>query len=357
MLNEHYFRAILSGKRRGPDALMLLPLLGIFSIPYEAVLRLRILAYKYGLIYTKQLPKPVISVGNITVGGTGKTPMVALIARYCLDRGKRVAVLSRGYGGSSQGRPGIVSDGRSLLMSPDEAGDEPYMLAEKNPGLMVLAGADRYAAGLLALERLKPDIFILDDGFQHMRLYRDLNILLLDHARPLGNGRVLPAGLLREPRSAARRADFIIYTRCKSEEDFDHFPGIPYCSASNDIAAVVSVPGGEPAPISSLSTLRGAAFAGIAEPDSFFSMLEKAGLDIREKLRFPDHCKYGEKEISRIISASKSANADYLITTEKDSVKLSAHRQKLGRVYSSVLEVKIRDMNRLTDKLDKLLQR
>lgn len=355
MFAEQYFRTILSGKRRGPDTRILLPLLGIFSIPYEAVLRLRILAYKSGLLYTNRLPKPVISVGNITAGGTGKTPMVALISRYFLDRGKRVAVLSRGYGGLSQGKPGIVSDGRNLLMSPDEAGDEPYMLAEKNSGLIVMVGADRYRAGLVALEKMDPDFFILDDGFQHLSLYRDLDILLMDSARPLGNGRVLPAGLLREPSSAATRADLIIYTRCESEEKFDCFPGIPYCSAAHDVEHVIPVPGGEPEPLSRLSALRGVAFAGIAEPDSFFSILEKAGLDIRAKLHFPDHCKYGEKEISRIISMSNSVSGEYLITTEKDSVKLSEYRQRLGSIYSTVLDMKIRDIHHLTDKLEKLL--
>ncbi len=355
MFAEHFFRGILSGNRRGPVAGVLLPVLGIVSIPYVAVLRLRVLAYRYGLIYTKRLPKPVISVGNITAGGTGKTPMVAWIARYCLDRGKRVAVLSRGYGGSSHGKPAIVSNGRNILMSPGEAGDEPCMLAGKNPGLMVVVGADRYEAGLLAMERLKPDLFILDDGFQHLCLHRDLNILLMDHERPIGNGRVLPAGLLREPKSAARRADFIIYTRCRSESENDIVPGIPCCKAFHDISVVVPAQGGEPLPISSLLSERGVAFAGIAEPDSFFSLLEKAGLDIREMIRFPDHCGYGEKEIVKIESVAKSANADYLITTEKDAVKLSEYGDRLGRIYSSVLEIRIRGMKSLTDKLDKLL--
>jgi tetraacyldisaccharide 4'-kinase len=220
---------------------------------------------------------------------------------------------------------------------------------------MVVVGADRYAAGLHALERLKPDVFILDDGFQHLRLHRDLDILLMDSMRPLGNGRVLPAGLLREPASAATRADLIIYTRCVYEKKFDYFPGIPYCSAAHAIERIIPAPGGEPEPLSSLSAQRGVAFAGIAEPDSFFSILENAGLDIRAKLRFPDHCKYGEKEILRIISVSNSVDGDYLITTEKDLVKLSEYRQRLGRIYSSVLDMKIRDVHRLTDKLEKLL--
>ena len=156
----------------------------------------------------------MISVGNITVGGTGKTPATAFIARLLIGRGLKVAVLSRGYGGSMEGETAIVADGRTILLDAGQCGDEPYLLAATVPGLMVVMGADRYSAGMLAMERLSPDIFLLDDGFQHLRLRRDLDILLVDWARPFGNGRTLPAGLLREPLSAVQRADLVVYTRC-----------------------------------------------------------------------------------------------------------------------------------------------
>ncbi len=357
MSAEHYFRNLVEGKRRGPDALLLSPLLRILSLPYEVILRLRAMAYKTGLFHTRRLPKPVISVGNITVGGTGKTPVVALIAHYFLSRGKRVAVLSRGYGGLSKGKVGIVSDGRNILMTPAEAGDEPFMLAEKIPGLAVAIGADRFEAGLYALGRLNPDIFILDDGFQHLRLHRDVNILLMDKNRPFANGHVLPAGLLREPRAAARRADLIIFTRCGKNEPVDHFPGIPFCKATHELVGVVAQTGGDMEPLSNLSRLRGVAFAGIAETASFFLMLDEAGLNITAKLHFPDHCRYGDKEIAEIVQARKSVRADYLITTEKDMVKLSPYSQELGGIYAAVLEVKIGEMKHLADKLEKLLQK
>jgi tetraacyldisaccharide 4'-kinase len=167
-------------------------------------------------------------VGNITVGGTGKTPVVALLAGFCISRGKRVAVLSRGYGGTLHGETRLVSDGREIFLTPGEAGDEPFMLATRIPGLMVVIGPDRYKAGLFAQEQLDPDIFILDDGFQHLRLNRDLNILLLNQAKPFGNGCVLPAGWLREYRSAAKRADLVIYTRCGNQIPHTHFPDIPF---------------------------------------------------------------------------------------------------------------------------------
>ena len=155
----------------------------------------------------------MVSIGNITVGGTGKTPVTAYIARFLLAQGYRVAVLSRGYGGSLEGQTCVVSDGLTIMLSAVECGDEPYLLASTVPGLMVVIGTDRYAAGQLAIEQLAPDIFLLDDGFQHLRLHRDLNILLQDFSRPFGNGLTLPAGILREPSSAASRADLVIFTR------------------------------------------------------------------------------------------------------------------------------------------------
>ena len=177
-------------------------------------MRLRALFYEIGIFRVKRLPLPVISVGNITMGGTGKTPTVILIARELMARGKRVAVLTRGYGGSLEGETRIVSDGEKLFLSPAEAGDEPCLLASSLPGLMVVMGSDRYRAGCLALKELSPDCFILDDGFQHQRLGRDLDILLLDGTAPFNNGWTLPAGFLREPISAVSRADLVILTRC-----------------------------------------------------------------------------------------------------------------------------------------------
>jgi tetraacyldisaccharide 4'-kinase len=154
-------------------------LLAPFAVLYGMVLRVRALLYQVGILSIRKLPCPVISIGNITVGGTGKTPATMLVAKELQERGYRVAVLSRGYGGSLEGQVAVVSDGESVLLGPEQAGDEPCLLAQTVPGLMVVIGSDRYQAGLVALERLKPDILLLDDGFQHIRLHRDLNILLL----------------------------------------------------------------------------------------------------------------------------------------------------------------------------------
>ncbi len=197
-----YWRGLASGSRTGLIDNLVLLLLTPFAWLYSLALRLRALLYRSGILKTHRLPRPVISIGNITVGGTGKTPVTAYIARFLLAQGYRVAVLSRGYGGSLEGQTCVVSDGATIMLSARECGDEPYLLASTVPGLMVVIGTDRYAAGQLAMQQLSPDIFLLDDGFQHLRLHRDLNILLLDFSRPFGNGLTLPAGILREPLSA-----------------------------------------------------------------------------------------------------------------------------------------------------------
>ena len=351
---ERYFRELLEGKRRGLADRLIFGLLVACSLPYGLIIRLRATAYTWGLFTTKTLARPVISVGNLTVGGTGKTPSVAMLARHFLVRGKRVVVLSRGYGGTLNGREAIVSDGETVFLTAAESGDEPFLLASAVEGLAVVVGADRYSAGLLAMERLSPDIFILDDGFQHQRLKRDLNILLLDSRRPFGNNRVLPAGLLREPRAAGNRADLIIYTRSNEGGEPDHFPGIPACRAFHHLAGFTDN-GGEPRPFADLVGLKGVAFAGIADPEPFFRDLKDEGLDLVDTLPFPDHCSYGEEDIARVLGTIASSGADYLITTAKDAVKLGGYRHRLPNLYTAELEMWVADPGPLVAQLEKLL--
>jgi tetraacyldisaccharide 4'-kinase len=351
---EGYFRALVDGRRGRWLDRVLLALLTLLSFPYELLLRLRARAYASGLLASHSLGRPVISVGNLTVGGTGKTPAVAMLAKYFIARGKRVAVLSRGYGGSIRGEA-VVSDGETLFLTAAEAGDEPFLLASSIPGLMAVVGANRFRAGILALERLAPDIFILDDGFQHLRLTRTLDILLLDSRRPFGNGRTLPAGLLREPRPAAERADIIIYTRCSGEEEPDYFPAKPSCRAFHHLVGVTPLKGGEVRPFDTLKGLRGVAFAGIADPAAFFRDLEEEGLLLAATIPFPDHCSYREAEVREIMLAAHQYGADYLVTTEKDGVKLGKYREVLGNAYTAVLEMWVADPGPLLSGLEKLL--
>ncbi len=354
MKSEQYLRQLWDGKRSGCADRIFMALLTLLSFVYGLILRLRALAYAAGLLRSFRLPKPVVAVGNLTVGGTGKTPMTLYLARWFMERGKRVAILSRGYGGSLEGEIRIVADGSTTLLSPREAGDEPYLLASSLPGVMVVIGADRYRAGCLALERLEPDIFILDDGFQHLRLKRDLNLLLLDCAKPFGNGRTLPAGTLRELAAAARRADLVVFTRCNGHEPAE-VTDKPCCAASHRLTEALPLEGGEPVSLRSLEKLRALAFAGIADPAAFFESLEREGVCLAAKLDFPDHCKYEEPEIAALCKLKEASRADYLITTEKDAVKLASYGKRLGTVYAAGLELSFADARPLTAALEKLL--
>lgn len=354
---EAYFKALVAGERTGVLDQALLVLLRGCSPLYALIMRLRAGAYRTGLLASRRLPRPVISVGNLTTGGTGKTPTTAWIAAYLLKRGKRVAVLTRGYGGSLEGQVAVVADGTNRLLTPFEAGDEPCLLADLLPGLIVVMGSDRYAAGLMALERFNPDLFILDDGFQHLRLQRNLDILLLDASRPLGNGRTLPAGFLREPLSAAARADLIIFTRCGADQQPDiAIPGAkPACRAAHGLTGCRPAGGGAVRPFTDLAGERGLAFAGIADPAAFFAALETAGLSLAATLAFPDHSGYGEEEVAALAGLRRSVKADYLITTAKDAVKLAVGSGRELPFYIAELEMVFHDVRPLAAALDKLL--
>ena len=327
-----YWRALANGDRHGKADRLLLATLGPVSLAYAMAQRLRASLYQQGVLKCRRLPRPVISIGNLTVGGTGKTPVTAHIARLLLNRGYKVAVLSRGYGGSLEGHASVVSDGASVMLQAEQCGDEPYLLASTIPGLMVATGSDRYEAGMLAMERLNPDIFLLDDGFQHLRLMRDLNILLLDHTRPFGNGWTLPGGLLREPPAAAERADLVIKTRCSENTITPGFyPDAPYCGSRHRLLDAVPLCSGPPLKLERLRDQRLLAFAGIAEPERFFADLRHRGLNLAATLSLPDHCAYNGEVLDVITSRMASSKAGLCITTEKDGVKLSNAPDSLKR--------------------------
>ena len=357
MKREAYFRELVAGERRALGDRLLLAVLRGCALPYAAAMRLRADAYRRGLLPAHRLSRPVISVGNITVGGTGKTPMTTWLASYLLKRGKRVAVLSRGYGGTLEGETRLVSDGTTLLLTPQEAGDEPCLLARLVPGLVVAIGSDRYRAGLLAGERCNPDIFILDDGFQHLRLARDLNILLMDCRQPLGNGRTLPAGLLREPAAALSRADLAVFTRCQ-----DSAPAgaplpvaVPACRARHRLTGYAEGVAGAVRPLAELRGLRGMAIAGIADPAAFFAELTRAGLTLAATLPLPDHCRFAAADLQVIRELAASARADYLLMTAKDAVKLADREGLPARALVASLEMTLEDESPLLALVEKLL--
>jgi len=358
---HEYWRNLANGTRSSLPDRLLLALLMPLSLVYSLLQRLRVILYRTGVLKCRRLPLPVISIGNLTVGGTGKTPVTAHIARFLLSRGYRVVVLSRGYGGSLEGHTVVVNDGATIMLQPEQCGDEPFLLASTIPGLMVVIGSDRHAAGMLAMEQLAPDVFLLDDGFQHIRLQRDLDILLVDCSRPFGNGWTLPAGLLREPSSAGRRAGLIIQTRCPISNNPlpAQLTPTPCCRSHHELTDVIPLSGGAaPLSFADLRDKSVLAFAGIAEPRLFFEDLRRKGVTLVETIAFPDHAEYSEQYLTTIMSSMKSFEAQYCITTEKDGVKLAEAPPELAqRILLARLALVLDNPEALEKSLLNLLQK
>lgn len=277
----------------------------------------------------KRLPVPAVSVGNLVVGGTGKTPTALWIAQDLLARGKRPAILSRGYGGSAGSGPLVVSDGERVFCDYQAAGDEPVMLARKAPGAMIVVGSDRYRSGLHAVERLGADCVILDDGFQHLKLHRDLNLLLMDSSRPFGNGRLLPAGTLREPRRAISRADLVLFTRWNQREggdseraEVEHRIGRSRtAAASHCFAGLASMDGGRAPDADDMRRRPALLVSGIAGAASFAEMVGREGFDVRGNISFADHYGYKVRDVGAIQERARELGASVVLTTEKDAVR------------------------------------
>jgi len=290
----------------------------------------------YVLKNQKKLPCRVLSIGNITVGGTGKTPATIEISREAKRRGFKPAVLTRGYKGKKLG-PCFISIGGEPLLSEREAGDEPILLAKRLRGIPVVKGAGRYEAGLFALDSLpapiRPDIFILDDGFQHWDLFRDTDILLIDSSNPFGNRRLLPSGPLREPLKALNRGDFIVITKTGDTGDETEVNSLvkeikkynkktPIFLASHSPLTFVAA-NGEPLPLEWSKGKRFFGFSGIGNPESFAKTLLSVGIDVKGLKKYRDHYRYSAKDIERIIEESNKVNADWIVTTEKDIMRLT----------------------------------
>lgn len=291
------------------------------SALYSAVTRTRLSLYQRGTFHTTKLDRPVISVGNMTVGGTGKTPLVELVSKIIARTGKEVCILTRGYGRRNPDRQVIVSDGQTILATPAEAGDEPYLLATNLLGLAaVICSADRISAGRDAIEVFGTECFVLDDGFQHLRLARDLNIVTVDATNPWGGGQLLPYGRLREPLTGLSRADCVVLTRCDQASNLD-----PLREQIRDLIH------GRPIFESTMKPRRSrlpsgpvAAFCAVGNPQSFFAQLKAAGYAVVVEKAFRDHHSYTQKEIDDLVDTAARAGATSLITTAKDAVKLRA---------------------------------
>jgi tetraacyldisaccharide 4'-kinase len=309
---------------------MILPPLGVL---YGATMRARASLYRRGLLKVAKLNASVISVGNITTGGTGKTPLVEFIARKLAAEGLKVCVLTRGYGRQNPKSRVVVSDGQTILASAEEAGDEPRLLAENLSSIAaVISDANRRAAGEWAMQALGSNVFILDDGFQHLQLARDLNIVSIDATNPWGGG-LLPYGRMREPREALARADCFVITRADQSSGVDQLKGEleKLSQASRVFTSRMTVRGlRQLEDQSSYETDRRipsieqpvGCFCAVGNPGSFISQLKAGAYDPAIVAVFPDHFKYRQADVDTLVKAAREAGVRSLTTTAKDAVKL-----------------------------------
>lgn len=306
-----------------------------FSPFYSRLMRFRAFLYAKGIYKQHRLPALVISVGNLTLGGTGKTPMIRYLAKFLLNNGRRPAVLSRGYGSKANDEINVISDGENVLLDAEIGGDEPRMLADTLPGVPIITGRKRHLTGNYSINYLGVDSILLDDGFQHLGVKRDIDLVLFNANTMFGNKRVFPGGDLREPLSALQRAHcFIITNVDRADRDrldvFTQylkqlFPDRPIFTASHQTSRHLKM--GEKNKINMLdmetaSRIPLLAFSGIANPDSFKQTLSGEYYNIKAFKAFRDHHFYSAKDIRKLSEQAKEVGAQALITTEKDFVKL-----------------------------------
>jgi tetraacyldisaccharide 4'-kinase len=298
----------------------------VLSIPYGWVVKARVFLHTRRLICPKRLSCPVISVGNITVGGTGKTPLVVALAKGLRGREVSVAILSRGYRRSAS-LESVVSDDQTIHLLPEESGDEPYLMARALPGIPVLVGKDRFINGQKALQEFQVRGVILDDGYQHLPLHRDLDIVLIDSQVGFGNRYLLPRGSLREPLLHLRRADLVLLTKVDSLEETlpletlvrEIHPSSAIFHSRYEPLSLVGAKG-EREELASLRGKKVLAVSGVARPESFTLLLRKLGAKVVREVFFDDHHTYTRKDVLRI--EKEAEEVDRVVTTEKDMVKL-----------------------------------
>ena len=309
------------------------------SIIYGGAVGMRNRLYRQGRLTTAKLPCPVISVGNITLGGTGKTPMTLHLSRLIAKLGFKAAVISRGYKGCSERKGAIVSDGRSIRLNARQAGDEPFLLALLSTGLPVIVGRNRRASGWNAIRTFQPDVILLDDAFQHQRLKRDLDLVLLDSKAPFGNTRLFPRGPLREPVVSLLRADAVILTRCSAATPvyYDRLVRAvrprPVFRAFFKPVVRLTVSSQTPCYGHLLSAdLQAAAvfpdakrlfaFSGLAHNQNFWQTVLERGGDLVGTMAFQDHHNYTSQDMECIVTTARKHRADRLVTTDKDFVRI-----------------------------------
>ncbi|MBR0459854.1 MAG: tetraacyldisaccharide 4'-kinase [Victivallales bacterium] len=366
---EQYTVEIINGRQTTGWDRLFRTFLFMLSHLYRLAVQLRMSLYDNGFLQRQNLGSFVVSVGNLTCGGTGKTPVVELLARTLAGRGRNVVILSRGY--RSRPRtwrekikglfhkemrlpPKVVSNGNEVLLDSQNAGDEPYMLArnllkqDQRLGVAVVVDKDRVYGGQFAIQRFGADTLLLDDGLQYLKLRPRINIVLVDSTNPFHNHEILPVGLLREPIENIRGADYIFLTKSNGRKSLRHLcdflhrhnPNAPIIECNHEPRHLQDLWSGEQLPLTTLKGKKVAAICGIAVPESFENYLEQLGGVIVNRKRFVDHHRYRESEIQEFYAESLKAGAELLVTTEKDAVRIP--HVKFGTTPFLFLRVEIR---------------
>lgn len=343
---ETYVLSVIEGRRRDRTAKIVSGILFALSRVFRGIVQIRLSLYRKGVLRHKNLGCLVVSIGNITAGGTGKTPVTEIVARTLSAKGRKVAILSRGYrskskpfseklrdffsGNSKELPPRVVSRGEGeVLLDSEMAGDEPYMLACNLPDVTVLTDKSRVKSGRYAIRKLQCDTLIMDDGFQHLHLKPKVNIVLVDSTNPFSNHNLLPRGILREPIKNIRRADFVFLTKSNGGSHIRHLK--KFIQKHNKHAEIMEcthrpkylkdLDTGDQTPLEQLKGKKISAISGIAVPESFEKFLTDFGAEIVYKERYADHHRYYKNEIEGFLEKSKEAGAEIALTTEKDAVR------------------------------------
>ncbi len=344
---EQYFIEVIRERRHDPMDMLMRGVLFLFSRVYKRIVQSRLWLYDNRIVRNRAIGCLVVSIGNLSCGGTGKTPVVEVFAKTLSQKGRKVAVLSRGYRSrdrsllakirqrfSSKRRevpPRVVSDGSKLLLDSVRAGDEPFMLASNLKNVVVLVDKDRVKAGLYAIDEFQTDTLILDDGFQYLNLKAHINILLVDSTSPFDNHHVLPLGLLREPVEHIGRADYIFLTKSDGSHKLVHLKN--FLRRHNRRAEIIECchkpvhledvyDRGRRQPLELLKGKRIASVSGIACPSSFDEFLLRLGGKLVHKSHFADHHRYRQQEMIDFVNEAKDKGAELILTTEKDAVRM-----------------------------------
>lgn len=322
------------------------------SVPYGWVIQCRNHLYDRGWLSQRRLPCRVVSIGNLTVGGTGKTPLTIAVTEALLAAGRRVAVLSRGYRRRSRAPQVLVSDGQKILVGPDEAGDEPFLIAQRCPGAIVAVGVDRYQLGRWVLAQHRLDCVVLDDGFQHRALARDVDLLLVDASDQSGLHALVPAGRLREPLSSAARATALLVTRVEANVDAQPIVSMIQHATGKIVQpilirftpqGIIDVCNGLDVPLEQVAGQRVVLFSGIGNAGAFRTSVLSQGLTVVDEVIFPDHHAYSISDVDGVSARAARVGASVLVTTEKDAVKLQWLPSLPMRVWAVRLETQVFD--------------